>query len=73
MKYVSVEFVKLQRSLSWAVVILLPIIAVASGSMSSVAADGGLDDGWHTLWIRSIGFYGMALLPVGIAILASLT
>lgn len=73
MKYVSVEFVKLQRSLSWAVVILLPVIAVASGSMSSVASDGGLDDGWHTLWIRSIGFYGMALLPVGIAILASLT
>jgi len=66
------EFIKLKRSMSWAVVVLLPVIAVFTGSISTTAAQGQFEDGWHTLWIRSIGFYGMALLPVGIAILASL-
>lgn len=72
MRYLSIEFTKLKHSLSWAVVIMLPIIAVTSGSVSTLSAGQGLTDGWHTLWIRSIGFYGMALMPVGIAILASL-
>lgn len=72
MRYLSIEFTKLKHSLSWAVVILLPLITVTSGSVSTLAAGQGFDDGWHTLWIRSIGFYGMALMPVGIAIVASL-
>lgn len=66
------EFIKLKRSMSWAVVVLLPVMTVFAGSMSTIAIGGQFEDGWHTLWIRSIGFYGMALLPVGIAILASL-
>ena len=66
------EFLKLKRSMSWAVVVLLPIIMVVAGSVSTIAGEGEFADGWHTLWIRSIGFYGMAILPVGIAILASL-
>ena len=66
------EFIKLKRSMSWAVVVLLPVMAVFAGSMSTIAAEEQFENGWHTLWIRSIGFYGMAILPVGIAILASL-
>ena len=66
------ELIKLKRSMSWAVVVLLPVMTVFAGSMSTIAVEGQFEDGWHTLWIRSIGFYGMALLPVGIAILASL-
>lgn len=66
------EFLKLKRSMSWAVVVVLPIIMVLAGSGSTIAGEGGFTDGWHTLWIRSIGFYGMAILSVGIAILASL-
>ncbi|MDN5587237.1 MAG: ABC transporter permease [Brevibacterium sp.] len=66
------EFRKLRRSLSWPIVVLLPVIAVASGAIGTLNTEQGVTDGWHTLWIRSIGFYGMALLPVGIAILAAL-
>ncbi|APU15649.1 MULTISPECIES: ABC transporter permease [Actinoalloteichus] len=69
---VTSEFLKLKRSTSWAVVVLLPVIMVIAGSVSTLAGDGGFADGWHTLWIRSIGFYGMVILSVGIAILASL-
>lgn len=66
------EFLKLKRSLSWVVVILLPIVMVMAGSVSTISGDGTFTDGWHTLWIRSMGFYGMAIVSVGIAILASL-
>ncbi|MFE3456321.1 ABC transporter permease [Nocardiopsis aegyptia] len=69
---VHAEFLKLKRSLTWAVVVLLPVIAVLAGAMTTFVPGGVLSDGWHTLWIRSIGFHGMALLPVGVALLASL-
>lgn len=72
MRHLHTEFMKLRRSLSWPIIVILPIIAVASGAIGSLSTGQGLTDGWHTLWIRSIGFYGMALLPVGIAILAAL-
>ncbi|WGP07726.1 ABC transporter permease [Bacillus subtilis] len=65
------ELVKLKRSLSWAIVVLLPIILVASGSIMTLIDGRGLEDGWHTLWMRSIVFYGLFPLAVGIAILAS--
>ncbi|WP_019158382.1 ABC transporter permease [Brevibacterium senegalense] len=66
------ELIKLKRSLSWAVVILLPIILVASGSIMTFIDGRGLEDGWNTLWMRSMVFYGLFPLAVGIAILASL-
>lgn len=53
------ELVKLKRSLSWAVVVLLPIIMVASGSIMTLVDGRGLEDGWDTLWMRSLVFYGL--------------
>jgi len=72
MNSIHSEFLKLKRSMSWAVVLVVPIIMVLAGSMSTMLAQGTFEDGWHTLWIRSVGFYGMAILPVAVAILASL-
>ncbi|MDO4259224.1 MAG: ABC transporter permease [Actinomycetaceae bacterium] len=66
------EFIKLRRSMSWAVVLLLPSIMVWAGTASTSISAQGFTNGWDTLWIRSIGFYGMAILSVGIAILSSL-
>lgn len=66
------ELAKLRRSLSWVVVLMLPAILVVSGSVTTLVNDDPLDDGWHTLWLRSVVFYGMVPLQVGIAILASL-
>ncbi len=66
------EFLKLKHSMSWSVVLVVPIIMVVSGSVSTIIGQGSFEDGWHTLWIRSVGFYGMAILPVVVAILASL-
>ncbi|GLI31811.1 MULTISPECIES: ABC transporter permease [Brachybacterium] len=72
MNALAAEFSKLKRSLSWAVVVLLPIVLVATGSIMTLIDGRGLEDGWHTLWMRSIVFYGLFPLSVGIAILASL-
>ena len=72
MNSIHSEFLKLKRSMSWAVVLVVPIIMVLAGSMSTMLAQDTFEDGWHTLWIRSVGFYGMAILPVAVAILASL-
>ena len=47
-------------------VVLLPMASVVSACIFV------RPDGWRLLWIRSVGFYGMALLPVGLAVLASL-
>lgn len=66
------EFLKLKRSMSWSVVILLPVLMVFFGSFSTFVGEGEFTDGWDTLWIRTVGFYGMAILSIGIAVLASL-
>lgn len=66
MKPVLAEILKLRGSTSWAVAVLLPVASVVSACVFV------RPDGWRLLWIRSVGFYGMALLPVGLAVLASL-
>lgn len=70
------EFLKLTRSQSWAVVAVLPVVMVLVGAVNSAAVDpaagGGLPAGWDTMWLRSVVFYGLFPLAVGIAILASL-
>lgn len=72
MDAVLAELTKLRRSLSGAVVVLLPVVLVLTGSVMTLLEGQDLENGWHTLWMRSIVFYGMFPLPVGIAILASL-
>jgi hypothetical protein len=72
MNAVHAEFLKLRRSLSWAVVLLLPAVLAVAGSVMTLIDGRPLDDGWHTLWLRSVVFYGLFPLAVGIAALASL-
>lgn len=66
------EIAKLTRSMAWAVVVVLPIVMVLSAVANTLAIGQPLEDGWHTLWLRSTVFYGLFPLAVGIAILASL-
>lgn len=69
---VRAELLKLKRSLSWAVVVVLPVAIVFAGAASRLAAGEQPDDGWHTVWVDSVGFYGLFPLALGIGILASL-
>lgn len=72
MHAVAAEILKLRRSLVWSVVTLLPITLVLAGTATTFSSGGDLADGWHTLWLRSVVFYGLFPLQIGIAILASL-
>lgn len=72
MHAITAELVKLKRSMSWTIVVVLPVALVLLGTFMTIIEGTGLDDGWHTLWMRSFVFYGLFPLPVGIAILASL-
>lgn len=72
MRSVRAEFVKLRRSLSWVVVVLLPLMSVVLGTATTVSDGRALDDGWHTLWLRVVVFQGLFPLAVGIGVLASL-
>lgn len=72
MQTLRAEFIKLKRSLSWTVVMLLPLVMVLSGAVNTIMAGEQPEDGWHTMWLRSAVFYGLFPLAAGIAILASL-
>ena len=63
---VVTELLKLRRSTSWAVVGFVPTASVLSACVFVNP------ESWQLLWIRSVGFYGMALLPVSLALLSSL-
>ena len=66
MSSVIIEFLKLRRSASWGVVLVLPTVSVLCACVLVRPTD------WQLLWVRSIGFYGMVLLPVSLGVLASL-
>lgn len=69
---VRAELLKLKRSLSWAVVVALPLMAVITAISNTVVSGQPLTDGWHTLWVRTVVFYGLFPLALGVAVLASL-
>jgi hypothetical protein len=71
MRSVRAELSKLRRSSSWAVLVLLPLMAVGAGTATTIATGEGLD-GWDTLWLRVVVFHGLFPLAVGIGVLASL-
>ncbi|MGB3682843.1 MAG: ABC transporter permease [Rubrobacteraceae bacterium] len=66
------ELLKLKRSLSWAVVVGLPVAMVLAGAVNTTVAGGQPEDGWHTMWLQSVVFYGLFPLALGIGVLASL-
>ena len=72
MDAVRAEFLKLKRSLNWVVVLMLPLAMVVSACVNTLASGEPLADGWHTLWLRAVGVYGLFPQAIGIAILASL-
>ncbi|WP_017614811.1 ABC transporter permease [Nocardiopsis salina] len=69
---VRAELLKLKRSLSWTVVAALPLMAVLAGVVNTLVCGAALDEGWHTLWLRTVVVYGLFPLAAGVAVLASL-
>ncbi|WOF21927.1 ABC transporter permease [Microbacterium betulae] len=72
MRAISAELLKLKRSLAWPIVVLLPIVLVLAGAATQLARGTEPENGWDTVWLQSVGFYGLFPLAIGIAILGSL-
>ncbi|MCQ9384306.1 ABC transporter permease [Brevibacterium sp. 50QC2O2] len=72
MSALSAELIKLKRSLAWPIVVFLPIVLVLAGAATQLAAGRTPENGWHTVWLQSVGFYGLFPIAIGIAILGSL-
>ncbi|SDS04183.1 hypothetical protein SAMN04489751_1089 [Brevibacterium sandarakinum] len=68
----NAELIKLKRGLAWPVVVLLPIVLVLAGAATQLARGGQPENGWHTVWVQSVVFYGLFPLAIGVAILGSL-
>lgn len=73
MNTIAAELIKLKRSQNLAVVLLLPLVLAGVGTFNSVLSGADLQNGWYTLWLRTVVFYGLFPLTLGVALLASLT
>lgn len=72
MSALTAELIKLKRSLAWPIVVFLPIVLVLAGAATQLADGRRPENGWDTIWLQSVGFYGLFPLAIGIAILGSL-
>ncbi|WP_019203494.1 ABC transporter permease [Tsukamurella sp. 1534] len=72
MRTIGAELIKLKRSMAWVIVLILPIVLAVTGVVNTLVDGAPLEDGWHTLWLRSVVFYGLFPLAIGIGVLASL-
>lgn len=66
------ESLKLKCSLAWPIVVGVPLVLVLAGAVTQLARGTTPKDGWDTVWLQSVGFYGLFPLAVAVAILGSL-
>lgn len=66
------ELLKLRRSQPLLVIVGLPLVVTGTGTINTLFSGRSLEDGWNTLWLRTVGFNGLFPLVLGVAILASL-
>lgn len=69
----AAERMKLRRSMVWWVVVLLPLLAVASGGANYwlQTTNGALETGWDVLTGQITLFYGMMFFSTGVALLGA--
>lgn len=66
------ELIKLRRSAAWLVAVLLPALAVLTGSVNFQANQGVLSSGWESLTSQITLFYGLFFYSLGVCLLVSL-
>lgn len=65
------DLLKFRRLHMWAVLTLVPLIAVAMGAGNYFGNQGQLEAGWTSYLSQIMLFYGMIFMTAGIAIIAS--
>lgn len=65
------DLLKFRRSHIWAVVVLVPLIAVAIGAGNYSANSSTLTAGWSSYFSQIMLFYGLIFMAAGVAICAA--
>lgn len=68
---IAVEALKLRRSSVWVVALILPVLAVVSGSVNYTMNRAQLSHGWDSLTSQVLIFYGLFFCSLGVALLAA--
>jgi hypothetical protein len=65
------ELVKLKRSATWLIALVLPLLAVTTGTINFAGNADTLDGGWVSFTSQVTLFYGLLFFSVGIGLLAA--
>ncbi|WP_017571268.1 ABC transporter permease [Nocardiopsis halotolerans] len=71
MGMILAELTKLRRSALWIMAVVLPLLAVITGTVNYGANEEALSSGWASYWSQVVIFYGMLFMSMGIAVMAS--
>lgn len=65
------ELIKLKRAQLWVVIIVLPILAVVTGTVNTTANAGVVTQSWDGLMSQITLFYGLFFCAIGVAIIVA--
>lgn len=65
------EITKLKRSSTWIIALILPILAVVTGTINFAGNTYALDSGWASFTSQVALFYGLMFYSMGISLLAA--
>ncbi|WP_236755499.1 ABC transporter permease [Actinomyces radicidentis] len=67
----AAETIKLRRSMVWVFAVLLPLLAVVTGTVNYSANQGVLSSGWEAFMGQVTVFYGLFFFSVGVALVCA--
>lgn len=67
----AAELLKLKRSSTWLVAVILPVLAVLTGTMNYHNNTEVLTSGWQSLASQVVLFYGLFFYSVGVSLLVA--
>lgn len=65
------ELIKLKRSSTWIIAVILPVLAVVTGTVNLASNTEVLDAGWASFTSQVVLFYGLLFYSMGISLLAA--
>lgn len=65
------EILKLKRSATWIITLILPLLAVTTGTINLANNSDTLDAGWASFTSQVTLFYGLLFFSIGIGLIAS--
>lgn len=65
------ELIKMRRSSTWIIAVLLPVLAIVTGTINLASNPEVLDAGWASFTSQVVLFYGLLFFSMGVSLLAA--